>query len=265
MQYLLQCLILAISISLLGTTTSINAQNAQTIYEQALNDINCYTAKVLLRSFDRPVAANNIKRCTFVNIQKEVNGITENKTKGYKKMILDIIVEVNNAKTGLSNPNNYTAYENALRSAQHASIEGFQKICKKFGANNSRICYKYNDKYAQLERDVTNTVNNALKNIKQYTTNNSDATPSSATTSESEATSEIDSPTHDTETITSHNDNNENVIVRTPYNSKRLPLWATIVLIVLSAIIVWLYKEQSELKEELKDIKRLLKVLNQKK
>ncbi len=256
------------------SVNSAQAQDALTIYKKAVDEINCATTKLLLAAYDRPATARKIKSCTYSEITGEVKTIEEKTIKGYKKLILDVANDINSYKNKIENPVEYSLYEDALANLTTETIENFSTACVKYRTEKNGVCQKLDKKVASLKSDFNKIKALALTNIKRETYNaNNTATDNNnnepveevrAIPSTSPETVTDNTTNQETNNITAVNNNEgERIVVKD--SSKGTSMWYTLIIIVLAALVAWLYKGQTELKEQMEDIKMLLKILNKKK
>ncbi|OWY22921.1 hypothetical protein B6N25_05805 [Sphingobacteriales bacterium TSM_CSS] len=239
------------------------AQQQITDYKQAVDDVNCVLAKKMLISFERASLARGIKDCTYEAVVKEVRKVQENKTKGYKQDILDILSKVNNYKTKVDNPSEYVLFETTLDNLATLAVQSYSDLCDKYAKSGNSICKDFNQTSASLEQEVAVIVNNALLEIGQNTYGGEKAKTRPAPDKPQPRTVEP------AETGTA-NQANDGQVTEVSDSSKPgtgaslASVISTIVLVLLIAAVGWLYKEQQELKEQLEDIKMMLRVFNQK-
>lgn len=245
----------------------LRAQNQTETYQKAIDQINCATAKKMLTSFERAFLAKNITDCRYETIVREVKKIQENQTKGYKQDILNITSKINDRKNSIENPSEYVVFETSLDDLALYVEEQYAALCGKYRKPTNNVCKDYEKSNQQLQQEISNIVNKALVQIGKNTYGGEKAkdrqplppptsTTGIATPSETESTNQptTATPTSATpdKTRTSGSDNNLAALI------------STIVLVLLIAAVGWLYKEQQELKEQLEDIRMMLKVYNRK-
>ncbi|MGB1207299.1 MAG: hypothetical protein ACPG5B_16750 [Chitinophagales bacterium] len=241
---------------LFSVHTNLLAQSQQKLYENAIDNINCATTKILLIGFDRPVAARNIKNCKYNDILAELNDVQENQTKGYKQSFIDLANAINAYKTKLRGKQKYVAYENALDQVGSLALKNFEQVCKNFQMPDNNICEKLDQKQIKLQTDIQNIVEQNLKAISQYAENGGaeETTPEPANTSTPEPTNDVPVTNYsDNETTTKNNEND------------MLPIFLMLILSLVVAAILWLYRQQMVLKEKVEDLEMLFKVLHEKK
>jgi len=243
------------------------AQGQLDTYKKAVDNINCAAAKKMLTSFERGFLAKNINTCSYEVIVREVKKIQENQTKGYKQEILNIVATINGYKNGIDNPSEYLVFENALDELAAYANEDYGKLCNKYAKPTNSVCRDFEKSNAQLTREIAGIVNKALLEIGKNTYGGDKAkeripVDEPKTTAATGGESDNETPAvKETETI-------KDEPATTTGNSSGSSLAAivsTIVLVLLIAAVGWLYKEQQELKEQLEDIRMMLRVFNQKK
>lgn len=272
----------------LYSTLTLQAQQPQEIaYKKAIDEINCAMVRELLISYDRPVVARNLYDCSYNNISVQVNKIKENTIKGYKKLILDAASDINGYKTKVSNPAEYSLFETALSDAKSLAVKRFEQVCEKNkGANNS-VCVDMDKRAVKLQSAINDIVNTALADIAKNTYGGENA-PKAGTPKTSEgATAGSASPKTDNNSNTSNAESSEEASMAAAEDKKTATqtdnsaedtgsgqrrggssFWGFLqaaLFIGLIAAVGWLYKENTELKEKLRDIEMLLKILNQRK
>ena len=245
--------LMILALLLFGTNINLVAQDQQKLYENAIDNINCATVKILLVGFDRPVAARNIKNCKYADIMAELNDVQENETKGYKQSFLDLANGINTYKGKLKGKQKYAAYENALDQVSSLALKNFEQICKNFQMPDNNICEKLDQKQIKLQTDIQNIVEQNLKAISQYAENNvEEETLAERTTIETTT----DTP------ITNYSEDQPNTQNK---ENSMLPIFLMILLLIVIAAIIWMYKRQLELKEKVEDLEILFRVLHEKK
>jgi len=244
--------------------SSLTAQEQVDTYKKAVDDINCALAKKMLISFERASLAKNITACTYEVINRETNKIIENQTKGYKQEILNITSRINQYKTKIDNPSEYLVFESNLDELSAFSKESFEGICNKYAKPTNSVCRDYDKNSDLLDQELTNIVNSALISIGKKTYGGEKAnnrTPKTEPKTEEkkevkpkETKSSKDSKVQDTNSAESGGN-----------SSSLASIVSTIILVLLIAAVGWLYKEQQELKEQLEDIRMMLRVFNRNK
>lgn len=240
------------------------AQQQLADYKQAVDEVNCALAKKMLVSFERASLAKGIKDCTYEAVVKEVRKVQENKTKGYKQDILDILSKVNNYKTKVDNPSEYVLFETTLDNLAEYAVQSYADLCNEYAKPGNSICKDFNQASANLEQEVAGIVNSALNEIGKNTYGGEKAktrtVPDKPKPGKTEPAETGEQNQANDGNIAEVSDNS------TPGTGASLAsIISTIVLVLLIAAVGWLYKEQQELKEQLEDIKMMLRVLNQKK
>ncbi len=262
-------------LSLMCTTTTLQAQQPQEVaYRKAIDEINCAMVRELLISYDRPVLARNLYDCSYQNITTQIGKIKENTIKGYKKMITDAASDINNYKTKVSNPAEYSLFETALSDAKSLAVKRFEEVCSKNKGVNNSVCIDMDKRAIKLQSSINDVMNNALSEIAKNTYGGEKAPKASPpkTSQEAAAVEDKDSPTHQ-ESAETAPDNSTNTTTAASNNSSQSTgrssnFWGILqaaLFIGLIAAVGWLYKENTELKEKLHDIEMLLKILNQRK
>ncbi|MEZ4883104.1 MAG: hypothetical protein R3E32_00115 [Chitinophagales bacterium] len=236
-------------------TPLLHAQVQIEIYNKAIEDINCSTIKLLLIGYDRPLAARNIKDCNYDSIEKEVNKVKENQVRGYKTMFLKLSAEINAYKGKVENPSEYSHFANALEEVSTYAVQQFRATCQKHQQISNRVCVRLDQKVLQLEGEINDIANNALTEISKHTFGVSK--PIKVTTPKTTNTASETS----TEAVTTAN--NDEVTPTKPSSGGGTSLIVVFILIVLVGAVGWLFKENYLIKEELADLKLLLKALNQ--
>lgn len=248
---------LAIFISLFfSINVSLSAQGQQKLYENAIDNINCATVKILLVGFDRPIAARNIKNCRYADIMSELNDVQENQTKGYKQRFIDLANGINTYKNKLKGKQKYSAYENALDQVSSLALKNFEQICKNFQTPDNNVCERLDQKQIKLQTDIQNIVEQNLKAISQYADENveTETVPTQTTSEPTRTTNDTPTTNYSEETTNTQNEGNA-----------MLPMFLMIVLSLVIAALIWLYKQQAELKEKVEDLEILFRVLHEKK
>lgn len=259
-------LILVACLLLWSATQSAAAQPQQEVYTQTIDQINCATVKTLLISYDRPVAARMVQPCNYDNILRAINTVQENTIKGYKKMILETAQSINSYKSKVTNPAEYSLYESALEEVQALALRRYEEVCSKNKGANATVCTNMEQKSLKLQSEINSLVQDALPKISQQTYGGG----------KSAQKAEPSKPKSRTDNTTATED-----VPRSEYSNGAQPetteqagsssgsrLWVSLqalVLLGLIAAVIWLFKENRELKEKMDDIAMLLKMLNQKK
>ncbi len=259
-------------------SSNVNALNQQEVFFKAVDDINCVTQKLLLTGFDRPIAARNIKTCTYNEIAKELNVIQENQTKGYKQMFISLADNINSYKKKIDNPAEYSLYENALEDLSGYALDNFRGICEKFAKADNNICVKLDQKMLKLEVEINNIKDQSLSNISRYTygetsgnrtsnvnTNTNTNTEVVRTTSKKSPDSKVYQEEQANQTPTLNNAAANNANDSNTRSSAGTSWFALFMLLLLTAIAVWLYRENTRLKGRVEDVEVLLNMFNKKK
>lgn len=239
-------------------STAMQAQVQMDIYHKAIEDINCATIKLLLIGYDRPIASRSIKSCNFEAIEKEVKKVQENQVRGYKSMFLKLAAEINAYKGKIDNPSEYAHFASALEEVSTYSVQQFRATCQKHQAINSRICVRLDQKVLQLEGDINDIANTALTKISQHTFGVGKPktikveTPKT-TNPDVETSTNTEVETADVEDIEENNTS----------KSGGTSLFVVFILLALIIAVGWLFKENYLIREELADLKLLLKALSQ--
>ncbi len=239
---------------------SVQAQVQMDIYRKAIEDINCTTVKLLLVGFDRPIAARNIKNCDYKSIEKEVKKIQENQVRGYKSLFLKLTAEISSYKGKIDNPSEYAHFASALEEVSTYTVQQFRATCKKHQRPNNRVCVRLDQKVLQLEGDINDIANTALTKISQHTFGVGKPKPIKVETPKNETTD-----SEPTTSTTSEDSSNETEVAETPSNRKSsgTSMFVVFILVLLTGGVVWLFKENYLMKEEIADLKLLLKALSQ--
>lgn len=243
-------------------------QPQQDIYQKTIDDINCAAIKLLLIGFDRPVAAKGINHCRYEIITTEVKKVKENQVKGYKAHFLKLAEGINAYKTKIDNPSEYLLYENTLEEVSVYAVNQFRSICRKYQAPNNTVCVRLSQKALQLEGEVNDLINKSLAKIGEHTYGGEKAKERSLKPPPPLPAVEKEAPTTPNEPLTIPAEKAEEVASL----SKEVPqakggnsVLFTIILVLLIASVAWLYKENYELRDEIEEIKELLKLINKKK
>lgn len=249
-------------ILLLISSFAILAQDAKITYDQAVNDINCATVKLLLRGFDRPFAANKIKPCNYDAITREVKDVKENKIRGYKQMILNLAQEINGYKDQIINTSDYLVYEKALNQLTQTAEQGFINTCETFRQPDNKVCINLSNKIILLRADLKQIADKSLAKINKqiYSSGNKQSVSKRST----DQTNTQQAPNNtNAKTNTNTTTNNIPPISNTGVSSSNSNNWlATILIIGLLIAVGWLFKEVYELKERVEDMRMLLNVRN---
>lgn len=248
---------------LLGVSFYSKAQPQVAVYQQTIDEINCTTLKLLLVSYDRPVAARSIQPCEYGEIVYEVKKVKENKLKGYKTMFLALAKDIEAFKKKATAEDNYATYAGQLEAVSNYSVQRFREICQTHQAPTNKVCQKLAQKSITLQATLNKLVNDALAKISEHVP--SDGKPATRTTI---APPPTEPAPEKTEPATLTNDNETQQYqepVSQTYNkstkSSSSSLIMNLVIFILVLAVGWLYKENYELKEEVQDIKMLLKAL----
>lgn len=259
-------LIIVACLLLWSATQSAAAQPQQEVYTQTIDQINCATVKTLLVSYDRPVAARMIQPCNYDNILRAIDKVQENTIKGYKKMILETAQSINSYKSKVTNPAEYSLYESALEEVQALALRRYEEVCSKNKGANATVCTNMEQKSLKLQSEINSLVQDALPKISQQTygggkpAQKSESSKSKPTAKDPTATEDV--PRGE------YNNGTQPETAESEGNSGASRLWVSLqalILLGLIAAVIWLFKENRELKEKMDDIAMLLKMLNQKK
>ncbi len=248
--------LVAFTLSLFFASSAIQAQVQMDIYHKAIEDINCATIKLLLIGYDRPIASRSIKSCTYDAIEKEVKKVTENQVRGYKTMFLKLAAEINAYKGKIDNPSEYAHFASALEEVSTYAVQQFRATCQKHQVISSRICVRLDQKVLQLEGDINDIANTALTKISQHTFGAGKPKPIKI------ETPKTTNPDAETSTDTGVESTDEDIAESTS-KSGGTSLIVVFILLALIAAVGWLFKENYLIKEELADLKLLLKALSQ--
>ena len=244
--------------TLFATNVQVLAQTQKKLYDKAIDDINCTVIKLLLVSYDRPALARNISNCTHANIVKEVRKVRENQVRGYRDMFLKLSNEINGYKTSVAG-NSVSDYANSLEEASGYALSQFRKICQTHQAPNNKVCFRLEQKVLTLESDFNNIVSETIGKMGGQTRPNEPPPNQPAARPQTNHTTDNDSPP------AAAAENDTPIFQSVPQKSTRISLLVAFVLIALIAAVAWLFKEVMDLKEELADLKLLLKTLTQRK
>lgn len=268
---LLKTLLLFISISLVSFGELVLAQDAITTYKKTIDDINCKAIKLLLVGYDRPVAARNIKTCTYSDIIQEVNKIKENQIKGYKADFLNLAKALNSYKTKITDATNYVEYESNLEEISAYSVGQFRNICQKHQTPSNTICQRLSEKVMTLESDLNAMVDKSLSRIQSAIQSGATGevavaqpiqrvaeSPENEEIVQEDLTDILPAPPAVATEIQQTQPTSESTNSTTSW-------WVYLVILLLVAAITWLFKQNSELKEEVEDVKMLLKILTRNK
>ena len=230
-------------------------------YSNAIDDINCATVKLLLVGYDRPVAANNIQTCSYNEVVSEVSKVQENEVKGYVNLFLDFSSTVNTYKSNIAEDASYDEFATALEGASNYASQQFQQICERYQTPTNSICVKLPEKVVTLESDLNTIVNRALAQMGGNIDNAEyEEDPSTETENGGKRIAPIIPSTEE------YTKDAPVTITKPLKKSTTGTSWIVILLLILLiAAIAWLFKENHELKEEMEDLKMLLKILTQKK
>ena len=255
------------------SSSSILAQAQQDAYHNAIDNINCATIKMLLIGFDRPGAASKIKKCRFDEIINEVKQIKENQVKGYRQDILNVADNIEGYKDDIENPGEYVLYENALDEAGVYAISQFKKVCGTYQAKSSSICENMDRKILRLQGDINSYIDQALANISQHTYGGNKKSPAKKQTNQATAKEE------------NKEDTKQQVASQKTKKEEALPVsgdidekskteksrggglsWLTrLFLLAMLLGMGYLYFQNRKLKEQIEDVRMLIKMLTQKK
>ena len=243
---------------LTSIATSVQAQVQMDIYHKAIEDINCATIKLLLIGYDRPIASRSIKSCSYDAIEKEVKKVRENQIRGYKTLFLKLAAEVNAYKGKIDNPSEYSHFASSLEEVSTYAVQQFRAICQKHQAVSNRICVRLDQKVLQLEGDINDIANTALTEISQHTFGAGKPKPIKVETPKTTNPDTETSTNTEAETTTDSDEDSSK-----PTQSGGTSLIVVFILVLLIGAVAWLFKENYLLREELADLKLLLKALSQ--
>lgn len=249
------------------------AQGQNTFYEKAVDEINCYTTKALLYNFERSSVANKIgNNCTYPNITSETSKVKENVLQGYRQRILDNAAAINAYKQKIETSASPSEYEYLLRDLQSYAIASLGEVCKPYLGKSPNVCSNLNKDQITLQGDINHIIGQALKNIKNPTaaqaSNNTATSTATGTTTQRPAQSPETTTTNRTRNISAENHTTADVPANnTNANNTTMGMTTVnaVLFITLFIVIAWLFKENQELREQIEDIKTLLKVLTKKK
>lgn len=256
-----------ITLQLLLFSAFIQAQTSQEVFYNAVDEINCATAKTTLELFNRESAANKIKDCNYIKIKEAIVTVKENLIKGYKSNIIDIATGIDNFKQNIDNPSEYSLYQNALESLEDYALESVKKICTKYNSRKTPVCTEIALKSKQLEQQINTITETALATIATKTYGAGEAVQNKTTKNkiDKEIAISSDFEKFKDPNLTTNNPTNVN---NTPTNNNDTSIIATlstILLIITCAVVAWLFKENYELKNEVQDIKMVFKALMERK
>lgn len=245
---------------------SAQAQVQVEVYKKAVDDINCTMAKKMLVSFERASFARNINDCRYETIVREIKKVQENRTKGYKQDILDMVSKVNNYKTKIDNPSEYVLFETTLDNLAAYTTDAYGSLCNKYAKPSNAICKDYKQSSTLLEQEVADIVYAALAEIGKNTYGGEKAKQRTLPQKTAPATTENAEETNEANDGNLSESGGQTLTTPATNGTGGLAsIISTIVLVLLIAAVGWLYKEQQELKEQLEDIKMMLRMFNQKK
>jgi len=247
-----------------------NTQEARhDIYSEAIDNINCNTIKLLLKGYDRPIAAQNIKYCDYNEIIEEVSKIKENQIRGYVDMFLALTDNINSYKTRLPVSASYDEYANSLEELGTYALQQFTQICEAFRTPENTICMKLSQKALNLEGDLNGVINTSLSKI-----NEADPSILPVTANDEFATDDSEIEVAPPSTSSQEDNTAEEYVYEgdagtstTTASSSRsgTAWWVVLLLLGLLAAMVWLYKRNDDLTEKVEDVEMLLKALTRKK
>lgn len=248
---------------LTSIATSVQAQVQMDIYHKAIEDINCATIKLLLIGYDRPIASRSIKSCSYDAIEKEVKKVNENQIRGYKTLFLKLAAEINAYKGKIDNPSEYSHFASSLEEVSTYAVQQFRAICQKHQAVSNRICVRLDQKVLQLEGDINDIANTALTEISQHTFGAGKPKPIKVETPKTTNPNTETSTNTETEVEAEAETTDSDEDSTKPTKSGGTSLIVVFILILLIGAVAWLFKENYLLREELADLKLLLKALSQ--
>ncbi len=250
-----------------------SAQEARhDIYSEAVDNINCKAIKLLLRGYDRPFTAKNIKYCAYNEIVGEVSKVQENQIKGYVDMFLALADNINSYKTRVPTDAAYDQYANSLEELSSYTVKQFTQICEAFRSPENTICVKLSQKALNLEADLNDVVSSTLAKINvadpsimpvnansEFATDDSEIEVTSSDETADTYNYEVETTANNTETTTTPTNSTSNS------KGRGTSWWVILLLLGLLAAMIWLFKRNSELTEKVEDVEMLLKALTQKK
>lgn len=249
------------------------AQNTQAIdiYKKAIDDVNCLAIKNLLIGYDRPIAANNIKDCTYLNIRKEIKKVKENQIKGYKVLFLNLAEEINNYKRRIENPEEYSIYANRLEELSSLTTRQFKSVCEKHKTPDNTICVNLSKKVLTLEGQINDIVNKALEQIAARTFRDGKPpeiyTPPKRASESPEQEASVGQEASSAQTSSSppayRNEPQQPQQSTVASNSISWLTWLVILILIVS--LIWLARKQAKLKEKIEDLEMLSNVRSQRK
>ncbi len=254
----------------IGYSSFIYGQSRQQVYNNTVDQINCEVSRLLLRSFDRPVAARNIQDCRFASVLQEVQRVKENKVIGYRDDIISIISAINNFKSKVGADDNLQYVEDVLQDVKDFSLDNFQQICTNYKQRDNRICQDMQQKAFKLENQINAIIDQSLVKMGQASTATTTSNNTNVGTTVTEPVPVVEeeessgwffnrkksADNTSTETVTYTNEDTSN-------SSGGTSWFITIILALLTIAVGWLFKENYDLKEEVGDLKKLLKTFTQ--
>lgn len=249
--YIMRILLVLLLNTLL--TVSLFAQKQLDEYAKAVDEINCKTTKMLLASYNRSVAARSIMSCNYDDIKAGIDKVQENKLKGYKEKIAQLSSDIEGYKSKVSNTRQYDSFSNALDDLNNMVLGRCRKMCEADQALAPEVCPKLDEKMLGLQADLDDVAAKALNKIKRATSgggnddserNTAPAAPQPAAKHEATAT-----PTTDDSAANGSSSGFTTTLI-------------FLMIIALAAVCGWLYKEMSDLKEQVEDLKTLVNILN---
>ncbi len=275
-------LIFPVCIFLLSGLLS-HAQNNESIYNQAIDDVSCQTTKLLLRGFDRPYTAKAIQSCRYDEIVREVNTVKENKVGGYRDLILRMVNDINGYKSRQGEVNSYAKCEQNLEEVLQFAQRQFLSICEPYHRNNPRICENLSQKRISLESELSTIIEQALRRMRQDGKGSTPVAKESGSKggffSSKRAT---EPPAELTQTITKRASdlNKEDIPVissnsnaaqqKKVYVEQEEEGWLSWILSGLFTLLMvlgmlFLYKQNQDRKDDIEYLKTLLRILTEKK
>ncbi len=263
--------ILLLILGLLFPICAIFAQSQEQAYYKAVDRINCEASRLILKGFDRPAAARSIQTCRYTEILTQINGIQENKVTGYKARIAEMATGINDYKGRVSSDSGYRQIEETLIDLKEYTLEQFRSICQDYKHPDNKICQNLDQKVLTLESTINSITNNALSNLTNDTvggTAQNEVASKPVADDEEEGGlfsrfKKKETPTATVDpSLTRRNtttNSGSSAVVGDSSNS----LFMTIILVLLILAVGWLFKENYELKQQVEDLKVLLKTFTQ--
>lgn len=236
------------------------AENNQQIYDHAIDDINCKTTKLLLSLYKRAATARTISTCTYEEIQKGIGRVQENQLKGYKQKIAELSTTIDRYKTKTAANASPEDYEEKLTALNETILDKFRKICEEDRKATTEVCQELDVKLLGLQSDLSNITLQAITKMKTPVHSTATATEPVANAETERAVGENAPPTTDNDVETQETTTNSSSGGGSSFATTLLYL----LVLGLGAGLGYLYKETTELKEQVEDLKTLVNILNKK-